>query len=386
MLKRNNRIIIIVLLFIVSFIAIYAGHFLLEKTKVNEKNKKPEKLESSNKIDINNERPIPIVYKHLSRIVNGDVQEINILEIDTSDMRVKIRPALSYNSIFGFEKLKSISIRNNAYAAINAGFFHEYGNPVGLVMIDGKIISMSTGNYPVFMVKDGKPELKEYKPNLWLYHGNDKIKIDNMNTLVTRSGVVLYTKEYGSDNRAKSENYSVTISNNKVVSVRKYRGKVPIPKDGMVLTIYKPNKKEISNLPIVGEDVKLVYTPDLGNNTNAYECGSWIVRKGKIVLGKFDPWIGILTNHDPRTIIGIKSDGRVVMMTVDGRQPGYSIGFTGKELAEFILNYGITDAAMLDGGASTEMIVKNKIVNKPSDRGQERAVGGGMVIEFEVDN
>ena len=75
----------------------------------------------------------------------------------------------------------------------------------------------------------------------------------------------------------------------------------------------------------------------------------------------------------------------VILMTIDGRQPGYSIGMTGKELGNFILSYGINNAAMLDGGASTEMIVKGKIVNKPSGEGRERPVGGGIVLLKQVD-
>jgi exopolysaccharide biosynthesis protein len=89
-----------------------------------------------------------------------------------------------------------------------------------------------------------------------------------------------------------------------------------------------------------------------------------------------------MTNHDPRTIVGIKNDGNVVFITIDGRQPGFSIGMTGKELGAFILSYGINNAAMLDGGASTEMIVQGKIVNRLSAGGQERPVGGGIVVQL----
>jgi len=34
-----------------------------------------------------------------------------------------------------------------------------------------------------------------------------------------------------------------------------------------------------------------------------------------------DDWVGLLTNRDPRTAIGVKHDGKVVLVTVDGRQP-----------------------------------------------------------------
>jgi hypothetical protein len=66
---------------------------------------------------------------------------------------------------------------------------------------------------------------------------------------------------------------------------------------------------------------------------------------------------------------------------VDGRQPGYSIGVTGKELADILISVGVTEAAILDGGASSEMIYENEIVNKPST-GKERLLASGFVIRL----
>jgi exopolysaccharide biosynthesis protein len=69
-------------------------------------------------------------------------------------------------------------------------------------------------------------------------------------------------------------------------------------------------------------------------------------------------------------------------MTVDGRQPGYSVGVSAKELADFLIGYGVKDAAMLDGGASTEMILKGKVINKPSFKGEERPLGGALLVRI----
>jgi exopolysaccharide biosynthesis protein len=53
---------------------------------------------------------------------------------------------------------------------------------------------------------------------------------------------------------------------------------------------------------------------------------------------------------------------------------------TCRELGEFLIDYGVKSAAMLDGGASTEMIVEGEVVNKPSFKEQERPLGGGLVV------
>ena len=86
----------------------------------------------------------------------------------------------------------------------------------------------------------------------------------------------------------------------------------------------------------------------------------------------------------PRTAVGIKG-GQVVMVTVDGRQKGFSDGMNLYELAEYMLGQGIENALNLDGGGSTAMIVRrqgdisSKLVNSPSD-GRERAVANSIQI------
>ena len=69
----------------------------------------------------------------------------------------------------------------------------------------------------------------------------------------------------------------------------------------------------------------------------------------------------------PRTAVAKLKDGKFLMITVDGRQPGVSVGMNLRELAEYLHSLGATDAMNLDGGGSTTMYVDGKLVNSPSD-------------------
>jgi exopolysaccharide biosynthesis protein len=69
-----------------------------------------------------------------------------------------------------------------------------------------------------------------------------------------------------------------------------------------------------------------------------------------------------------------------LLVTVDGRQKGYSIGMALRQLAELLLEFGAVDAINLDGGGSTTMVVDGKLINKPSDAGGERAVSDAILI------
>jgi hypothetical protein len=94
----------------------------------------------------------------------------------------------------------------------------------------------------------------------------------------------------------------------------------------------------------------------------------------------------------PRTMVGVASAGRrLLLVTIDGRQAGHSVGTTLRETARIALELGATEAINLDGGGSTTMVVSRQrgdstafeVVNKPSDAQGERAVGNALVVKKE---
>jgi hypothetical protein len=64
---------------------------------------------------------------------------------------------------------------------------------------------------------------------------------------------------------------------------------------------------------------------------------------------------GDFTGLQPRTAMGIKADGTIMMATFDGRQNGFSEGVYLDEVATYLQQYGAVQALNLDGGGSTTM-------------------------------
>lgn len=84
----------------------------------------------------------------------------------------------------------------------------------------------------------------------------------------------------------------------------------------------------------------------------------------------------------PRTAVGWSEGGsRLFLVTVDGRQPGYSDGMTLRELAMLLRRLGAAEAINLDGGGSTAMVVRDAVVNRPSDREGERPVANALLLD-----
>lgn len=105
--------------------------------------------------------------------------------------------------------------------------------------------------------------------------------------------------------------------------------------------------------------------------------GSVLVKDGELVA-KNDG------GRASRTAIGIKADGSVVMMVMDGRQAPFSVGGTMAEIAQVMLDAGCVHAINLDGGGSTTFVAKPEgsndlaVISRPSD-GYQRSVSTSLI-------
>lgn len=88
-----------------------------------------------------------------------------------------------------------------------------------------------------------------------------------------------------------------------------------------------------------------------------------LIINGKKQISSGDGGWGIA----PRTAIGQRKDGTVLLLVIDGRQPPYSIGATLADVQNILYENGAYMAANLDGGSSTAMFYDGKTVNRPAN-------------------
>lgn len=381
MKKNNQKLIIIISIFmILSFIVFYVGQFLFPQKDTSSEVTPSSQIAQNSKG--NPLQPFPVEYKRVSSDLNGHKQEIFTLEFDPLDKRIEFKPVLAFNNVFGFEKISDICKRTGAYAAINGGFFYEYGDPVGMVAIDGNVFMASTGYDPVLVIDNNGASFKRITTKLSFSINSGKTGINKLNRSGLDGNIVLYTSDYGSTNRAKIKNTSIRVENNTVISIIKDTMEVPLKKNSYLISFFGKNTSLPNELGIkVGDKINIEIKPQFEGKYQAYECGSMLVKDGISVVPDSDRWAGTLKNRDPRTAIGIKENGKLVLIVVDGRQPGYSSGVTGEELTDYLIQIGIKDAAMLDGGATSQIFVDGNLKNKPSDRGIARPVAGAFIIK-----
>jgi len=84
-----------------------------------------------------------------------------------------------------------------------------------------------------------------------------------------------------------------------------------------------------------------------------------------VLNGERVPITGSGGGLNPRTAIGQRADGAMLLLVIDGRQPS-SLGASFKDVADIMIEYGAVNSAALDGGSSTLMVYENQILNQTS--------------------
>ena len=172
-------------------------------------------------------------------------------------------------------------------------------------------------------------------------------------------------------------------------NTKTYTPRGPVHCDGFIMnTKFEPsgNKQGISFVSCSSEDKMSIdysasYTSASFDLPNVTGSGLMLVMDGKQVDNSSWP----ADDRHPRTAIGYSKDGFVFFFCVDGRDEGVSDGMTYDDMGSIFEAIGCERAVNLDGGGSTQMLVRNpstsalEIRNKPSD-GEERAVINAWAI------
>lgn len=136
--------------------------------------------------------------------------------------------------------------------------------------------------------------------------------------------------------------------------------------------------------PIIGDGKKYKEIKD--SLQEALGGNAILVNNGRIYQ---TPTVG--ANREPRTAVGIKKDGTIFFITVDGRQEGHSSGISMVDLAQLMIDLGAVQALNLDGGGSSTFVSRKIgssdliLKNRPSG-GAMRSVGNSWLIVNEEES
>lgn len=315
--------------------------------------------------------------KHIkvTKYFSGRPVRINIVEADLKLGDLVIKPELASEKLNSRRTIKNIAGKSSSIVALNGTYFKpQTGVPIGTLMVDGKLMTGPMYDRVALGIFEDGFDIARVSLDAKVKSNGNIVKIDNINQQRTLSThVLLYTPEWGtSAPRSPKYGYQVSVSDGRILST----GYSPlnIPADGYVLV---GPKSKLSILE-AGEKIKLNVktSPEWKSVKHIISGGPYLVKNGEVYVDVTAQKLHSITGRNPRSAIGYTADNRLILVAVDGRE-GASVGLTLTELANFMKSIGCTNAINLDGGGSTVMYVKGKIVNNPK-------VAGGIPLSNAV--
>jgi exopolysaccharide biosynthesis protein len=323
--------------------------------------------------------PPSLAYEKFRAATGRGTTAVHVLRVDPSSPAIQIQPVLAGDVDLGKETTSVIATRHDALAGINGGFFAGSGSPLGMIVIDGKLISAPLPKRTVFAIsRTGQPVIAAFEFNgRVVTPDRTTLWVSAVNRPPHTDGVAVYTPEYGP--LTPDLGVAALVRNDVVEAF--FNGRTLIPEDGYVLTANRADAALLTGHLALGQRItlRLQISPNF-EVLNALGGGPRLVKNGQAQVPFAWEWF-TLRFHDaraPRTAVGITKAGKLLFVTVDGRS-ARNTGMTLRELADLMVQLGAIEAMNLDGGGSATMVVGGRIVNEPSD-GRERPIGSALLV------
>jgi Phosphodiester glycosidase len=301
-------------------------------------------------------------------------------------------------------------------AAVNGGYFAADGNPAGVLASAGVLLSEPVGGRTALAFGDRERRLAALRFAGAVTVDGETRLLDGVNrrlgmvpacggrggdrpterpaaaTICTDpSELVLFTPQWGS--RAPAADQHALVRAGVIAGL----GRRTIPGDGFVLGATGAAARFLDEVGATGAEAQA----DLGLRSRGGSVrieefagivggGPRLLANGRVRLRAAAegfaplsaPWFyrSFVTGRHPRTLAGLRPDGTLLLVTVDGRRPGWSAGATLPEAALLMRALGARDALNLDGGGSSAMTVRGRVVSRPSDPSGERPVSDALVV------
>ncbi|RHR05681.1 hypothetical protein DWX58_14200 [Pseudoflavonifractor sp. AF19-9AC] len=329
-----------------------------------------------NTVTVNNSKRVESFSMELSQ--DSEAYPILLQASGTVYGAATINKAVSYAQSLGYHVL----------GAINTDFFSTAsGVPIGIVIEDG-VYKSSAEHEDAMLITDGVVSLCEdpvvtmalynqrtgstvnpHHLNKWRSStGGLYLLNEDFSTVSTRaSGDGWYVRMklvggddplgiWGSGDTTLGVNSTLSLE---VTELIRSDEAITIGEDEYILTAHDDSGYGyVYDSFRVGDRITLTTTctdEALSKAQWAGGVGDIMVKDGKMTDSS--SWTYTGDGRQPRTALGVKADGTLVVYAVDGRQSNYSNGLSQKDLADEMLKQGCVWAVNLDGGGSTAISV-----------------------------
>jgi Phosphodiester glycosidase len=310
-----------------------------------------------------------------------------------------------------------LSRRLAAVAAVNGGYFDGDGFPVGALAAAGRLVSEPVGGRSALLMGAAPRSIGPLRFAGVVRIDDEELVLDGVNripgeipacggrggdrpterpsavtTCTDPSELVLMTPDWGAPT-PRGRGFLDAVVRDGLVTALRAGGGSAVPPDGAVLTATGGARAPLREAGVGAPlelDQSVLMRASAVPPSDMVSGGPRLVAGGRVRVRSsaegFDPlaapWFhgSFVASRQPRTMAGVRRDGSLLLVTVDGRRPGWSAGVTLQEGARVMRALGALDALNLDGGGSTAMAVRGRTANLPSDPGGERRVSDAILV------
>jgi|GEM_PF-919495 Exopolysaccharide biosynthesis protein related to N-acetylglucosamine-1-phosphodiester alpha-N-acetylglucosaminidase len=333
--------------------------------------------------------------------------------VDPKKSGVRIEAALGHDRVWadtpsqGRETVSALAKRRGALVALNAGFFtFSSGHPIGLHVENGDLITEPSLNRSALVLSADRAAVSTFTfVGEVAAPGGVKHTLHGLNRKPTPpdkgNELLLFSPRFRDRTLAQPGRVEVVLrlptpgpltpgkSLTGTVETVSTGGDTPIVPGTVVLsgggaagTWLRTNAAPGAQLSVRMEINAVERLPfPVADIRQAIQGVPRLLTGGQVTVRAREEGSSASFVRDlhPRTAAGITGDGRLVFLTVDGRQAGLSRGISLDETARWLLKFGAVDGVNLDGGGSTTLAVHGTVVNSPSG-GAERSVANMFVV------
>jgi hypothetical protein len=312
-----------------------------------------------------------LIYEYKQKFTRDGWVDIHVLIMDLKEEQVAFN-VLRSSDTFGLRETMSglASKDNRVVAAMNGSFFNTtslISDPIGVEYNSGFVSSLggynttTLGASSLIQTNDGNINF-DFLGVSYSFRNEAQatMTVGGINRISTNGTPMIYNAISGKDTSridALGDFYKLVIMNDSVTEVVEPKKIAMIPSletGGYVVAIPVALAPfHLSNF-LVGTKTSLTVNSniDLSTVKLALSGGGKILEKGVVVQ------TGLIvepTKRHPRSAIGLSTDQtKLIAMVVDGR--GKSMGATHSELANYLIEYKVSDAIHMDGGGSSTML------------------------------
>jgi exopolysaccharide biosynthesis protein len=332
-------------------------------------------------------------------VVHSIPWSIDVLEADMTNQYFAIETTKAFELLAGGrEKTSSMAIRSNytghwSVGAINGDFFDlATGMPNNIQVQNGEVLRNERADWPTVGFNLNK-EVSISKPYVTgsLKLRDSSLSMNGINVVRDNNKLIFYNQFFGASTGTTTSGFEAIVTpivswlvNDTVYcivdSISPYGNNTIIPDGKMVVSANGATANFLSSHIAVSDTVKILLNilPSVSKLKEMIGGYPILVKDGDAAsMNSNEPFV---YNKHPRTAVGVNRDTtKLFLVTVDGRQIS-SLGMNLYELADLMLQIGVYQGINLDGGGSTTMVVRNEIMNSPSDASGERPVSNALLV------